>query len=574
MKRFLPAFLAFAALALGQGGSFPAPSGGGLGPVVLSGTPSTGQVPTATSPTAATWQSVGGASVTESTIANSEYIAVSGTNTLTGSTTTTYASLSPGFAVRVLIANTNTGAVTFAPNSITAAAVTKDGTAALSGGELVAGHMYLLQWDGAEWQITAYYPSAVAVTQGILAGTYTSGITAVGTSTQTCNLALGGGATATIALTGTNAIAAGTSLVISAAGSNVTVPASATVTSGTAVCSGTAVVAITSVSNTYGSVAGANVVTLTLGSTVSSASNPTGAVTNQIYTVVETQDANGGHTALQPSAFSHFPPICPDAASLNIITALFTGATYQPLSAINTSGHGCVSLGSPPAAAPLVTTMGYPFYSFADQDFEMEINGGGIMKGFLAGVDVNPVTGQLTLSPVTCVNQFVSIISARGVGTCSSIGTAALPVSQIRRTCIFDNDTQSSTALTAPQFSGHCPIPAAATIVEVDVSGGTQTLSGTATAPTFTGTSSVQIGKHGGTNSTGLLSAVLATVAGVACALPATSGTCLFNNAMTSSSTVTVSTTSLSAGDELYVSAANPDTAQTWYNVTIVYTVN
>jgi hypothetical protein len=143
-----------------------------------------------------------------------------------------------------------------------------------------------------------------------------------------------------------------------------------------------------------------------------------------------------------------------------------------------------------------------------------------------------------------------------------------------RRVCTIDNDTQSSTALAVAQFSGHCVVPYAATIVEVDVSGGTQTLTGSNTAPTFTGTSSIQIGKHGVSNSTGLLSGTLATVSGVACALTTTSGTCIFDNGLTSSSSVTISTTSISAGDELYVSSAVADATQTWYTVAIVYTVN
>jgi len=145
---------------------------------------------------------------------------------------------------------------------------------------------------------------------------------------------------------------------------------------------------------------------------------------------------------------------------------------------------------------------------------------------------------------------------------------------QNRRACVFDNDTQSATALIAAQFSGHCVVPFAATIIEVDVSGGTQTLTGSAAAPTFTGTSSIQIGKHGVTNNTALLSGALATASGVACALTSTAGTCLFNNGMTSSGTITISTTSISAGDELYVSAATADATQTWYTVAIIFTVN
>jgi hypothetical protein len=61
-------------------------------------------------------------------------------------------------------------------------------------------------------------------------------------------------------------------------------------------------------------------------------------------------------------------------------------------------------------------------------------------------------------------------------------------------------------------------------------------------------------------------------VAGKACGLTATSGTCI--NGLTSSGTVTISTTALAAGDVLYVSGATADAAQTWYTVAVVYTVN
>jgi len=151
---------------------------------------------------------------------------------------------------------------------------------------------------------------------------------------------------------------------------------------------------------------------------------------------------------------------------------------------------------------------------------------------------------------------------------------AAHTVSNVRRTCVIDNDTQSATALTAAQFSGKCVVPYNATIVEVDVSGGTQTLTGSATAPTFTGTSSVQIGKVGVQGVTSILSAALATASGRACATTQISQTCIFYNGATSSSTVTLSDTTIAAGDQLYISAATADAAQTWYEVVIVFTVN
>jgi hypothetical protein len=168
-----------------------------------------------------------------------------------------------------------------------------------------------------------------------------------------------------------------------------------------------------------------------------------------------------------------------------------------------------------------------------------------------------------------------ALFATAGAPAFRAMAVGDLPVASVRRTCIIDNDAQSASALTAAQFSGHCVIPAAATIVEVDVMGGTQTLTGSGTAPIFTGTGSIQLGKYTLSTSgtvTGLLSGALATATGKACALSATGGTCI--NGLTSSATIAISTTTLAAGDVLYVSAATADAAQTWYTVTVVYTVN
>ncbi|MGA3018778.1 MAG: Ig domain-containing protein [Bryobacteraceae bacterium] len=84
----------------------------------------------------------------------------------------------------------------------------------------------------------------------LTSGTYVSGISPVGTLGQTCNLTIlgsaygsGDDATATVALTGTNAILTGTALTITNGGSHYAfAPTSASVSSGTATCSGTAIV--------------------------------------------------------------------------------------------------------------------------------------------------------------------------------------------------------------------------------------------------------------------------------------------------------------------------------------------
>lgn len=164
------------------------------------------------------------------------------------------------------------------------------------------------------------------------------------------------------------------------------------------------------------------------------------------------------------------------------------------------------------------------------------------------------------------------VITGAGGKTLQDSGTTFTAIRY--RTCVISNDTQSATALTAAQMSGNgCVIPLASTIVEVDVTGGTGTVTGTPTAPNYTGTGSVQIGKTGSSSSTGLLSGALATVSGKACAQTAISQSCILNG-VTSSGSVTVSTPALAKGDELYVTAATPDAAQTWYAVTIIYTVN
>jgi hypothetical protein len=144
-----------------------------------------------------------------------------------------------------------------------------------------------------------------------------------------------------------------------------------------------------------------------------------------------------------------------------------------------------------------------------------------------------------------------------------------------RRTCVIDNDTQSGSALTAGQLTGRCEIPFAAHIVEVGVWGGTGT-----GAQIYTGAGSIQITRlrpNGGTTAP-VLSAALATPnSGInkTCAVATTSGSCI--NGLTSSSSVTLTggaTVAVNAGDVLYVSAPTADGLQTWFTITIVYTVD
>jgi hypothetical protein len=146
-----------------------------------------------------------------------------------------------------------------------------------------------------------------------------------------------------------------------------------------------------------------------------------------------------------------------------------------------------------------------------------------------------------------------------------------------RRTCIIDNDSQSDSPLDAAQITGRCEIPFAAHIVEVGVWGGT----GTGTQ-VYTGASSMQLTRlrPNGGGTAAVLSAMLPTPglgsnSNKACAVAALSGTCV--NGLSSSSSVSLAggaAIAVNAGDIVYVSSATADGVQTWYTVTITYTID
>lgn len=81
------------------------------------------------------------------------YSAVTGTNNYTGNTTPSFSSYIEGFTVFVKISATNTGAVTFAFNSLAAKSAKKEGTKALESGDLEGGRIYAFTYDGTNFQL-------------------------------------------------------------------------------------------------------------------------------------------------------------------------------------------------------------------------------------------------------------------------------------------------------------------------------------------------------------------------------------------------------------------------------------
>jgi hypothetical protein len=187
-------------------------------------------------------------------------------------------------------------------------------------------------------------------------------------------------------------------------------------------------------------------------------------------------------------------------------------------------------------------------------------------------VFVGDLSGDVTTSGSTATSIAMgavttSKIANNAVGAMqlanNAVSSTQLAVVNTRRTCQFDNDTQSATALTAAQITGRCDVPYAATLVEVDVYAST-------------GTSSLMLQRlrpNGGATAN-LLSAQLPTGSSgaYACALTGTAGTCI--SGITSSATITISNTALAAGDTVQISAATITGSPTWYHATAVFTVN
>lgn len=98
---------------------------------------------------------LGSSSVVNNTYnASIPYIADSGsTNHIVGAFSPTISSLTAGLVLEVKIANTNTGATDFQVNSISAKAVHRIDGSALRAGDVLAGEMAILLYDGTAFQL-------------------------------------------------------------------------------------------------------------------------------------------------------------------------------------------------------------------------------------------------------------------------------------------------------------------------------------------------------------------------------------------------------------------------------------
>jgi hypothetical protein len=93
--------------------------------------------------------------IDNNTLRNAAYCPDTGSsNALVCTTATPFpAAYAPGQALWVKVASGNTGPATINVNSLGSVGVTKNGTTALAAGDLTAGGMYLLMYDGSEFQV-------------------------------------------------------------------------------------------------------------------------------------------------------------------------------------------------------------------------------------------------------------------------------------------------------------------------------------------------------------------------------------------------------------------------------------
>jgi hypothetical protein len=98
-------------------------------------------------------------------------VTVSGTDTLTGSVTPALTAYAAGNLFSFVVANTNTGAVTINIDGVGSKAITRTGSTALVAGDMVAGQVALIEYDGTRFQLL----NGNSFTNLLVSGTLTYG---------------------------------------------------------------------------------------------------------------------------------------------------------------------------------------------------------------------------------------------------------------------------------------------------------------------------------------------------------------------------------------------------------------
>ena len=99
------------------------------------------------------------------------FLTVSGTDTITATVSPSLTAYASGQMFAFVAANTNTGAVTINISGLGAKAITKNGTTALSAGDLTANYLFVVVYDGTRFQVVGV--SATTFTNLTVSGVLT-----------------------------------------------------------------------------------------------------------------------------------------------------------------------------------------------------------------------------------------------------------------------------------------------------------------------------------------------------------------------------------------------------------------
>ena len=131
---------------------------------------------------------------------NSQLSSVAGTNSITATATPTLTAYATGAIYSFIAANTNSGAATLSIDGLTATSITKNGSVALSAGDIQSGKMMLVEYDGTTFQLVNNIVYGGSITNGnIVSLTSPLGVANGGTGASTLtsnNVILGNGVAA------------------------------------------------------------------------------------------------------------------------------------------------------------------------------------------------------------------------------------------------------------------------------------------------------------------------------------------------------------------------------------------
>jgi hypothetical protein len=99
------------------------------------------------------------------------FLTVSGTDTITATVSPALTAYASGQMFAFVAANTNTGAVTINISTLGAKAITKNGNTALSAGDLTANYLFVIVYDGTQFQVVGV--SATTFTNLTISGVLT-----------------------------------------------------------------------------------------------------------------------------------------------------------------------------------------------------------------------------------------------------------------------------------------------------------------------------------------------------------------------------------------------------------------